>query len=61
MSAPDHMVTCCKSNYVKSCVTGVVLGRGIAQAVNRRLPTAAVVFDSRSGRVGFVLDKVALE
>jgi hypothetical protein len=32
-------------------------GRAIAQAVSRRLPTAA---EPRSGHVGFVVDKVAL-
>jgi hypothetical protein len=32
----------------------------IAQAVSRRLPTAAPRFDPRSGHVGFVVDKVAL-
>jgi hypothetical protein len=34
----------------------VQVGRAIAQAASRRLPTAA----ARSGHVGFVVDKVAL-
>jgi hypothetical protein len=36
------------------------IGRAIAQAVKRRLPTAATGFEPRSGHVGFVVDKVAL-
>jgi hypothetical protein len=35
-------------------------GRAIAQAVSRRLPTAAAWVRSRSGHVGFVVDEVAL-
>jgi hypothetical protein len=38
----------------------VSLGRGVAQAVSRRPPTAAARVDHRSGHVGFVGDKVAL-
>jgi hypothetical protein len=34
--------------------------RAIDEAVSRRLPTAAVVFETRSGDVGFVVDKVTL-
>jgi hypothetical protein len=36
----------------------IILGRAIAQAVSRWLPTG---FDPGSGQVGFVVDKVALE
>jgi hypothetical protein len=36
------------------------VGRDIAQAVSRRLPNGAPGFESRSGNVGFVVDKVAL-
>jgi hypothetical protein len=36
-------------------------GRAIAQAVSRRLPTAAALFEPRSDRVAFVVNKVALE
>jgi hypothetical protein len=35
-------------------------GRVRAQAVSRRLPTAAARIEPRSGHVGFVVDKVAL-
>jgi hypothetical protein len=35
-------------------------GSAIAQAVSRRLPTAADRFEPRSSHVGFVVDKVAL-
>jgi hypothetical protein len=34
-------------------------GRAIAQAVSRRLPTAAARVRARSGRVGFLVNKVA--
>jgi hypothetical protein len=37
-----------------------MLGRAIAQAASRRLSTAAARFETRSGHVGFVADKVAL-
>jgi uncharacterized membrane protein len=36
------------------------MGRAIAQAVIRRLPTAAARFDPESGHVGFVVDGVGL-
>jgi hypothetical protein len=36
------------------------LGRAIAQAASRWLPTAAAEFEPGSGQVGFVVDKVAL-
>jgi hypothetical protein len=36
-------------------------GRAIAQTVSRWFPTAAAWFRARSGHVGFVVDKVALE
>jgi hypothetical protein len=36
------------------------LGRAIAQAVSRWLPTAAARVRARSGQVGFVVDKMAL-
>jgi hypothetical protein len=36
------------------------VGRAIAQAVSRWLPTAAARVRTRSGHVGFVVDKVAL-
>jgi hypothetical protein len=36
------------------------LGRAIAQAVSRRIPTSVPGFEPRSGHVGFVVDKVAL-
>jgi hypothetical protein len=36
------------------------MGRPIAQAASRWLPTAAARFEPRSGYVGFVVDKVAL-
>jgi hypothetical protein len=41
---------------------GFPVGRAIAQVVSRRLPTAAarVRAQSRSGNVGFVVNKVAL-
>jgi hypothetical protein len=35
-------------------------GRTIAQALSRRLPTAAAHLQLRSGHMGFVVDKVAL-
>jgi hypothetical protein len=38
----------------------ISMGRAIAQAVSRWLPTAAARFKPGSGLVGFVLDKVAL-
>jgi hypothetical protein len=37
------------------------LGRAIAQPVSRWLPTVAAGFEPGSGRVGFVVEKVALE
>jgi F420-0:gamma-glutamyl ligase-like protein len=37
-----------------------ITGCAIAQAISRRLPTAAARFEPRSGHVGFMLDKVAL-
>jgi hypothetical protein len=37
-----------------------IYGRVIAQAVSRRLPTAAARVRAGSGHVGFVVDKVAL-
>jgi hypothetical protein len=37
-----------------------VQGRAIAQAVSRWLPTAAARVRTRSGHVGFMVDKVAL-
>jgi hypothetical protein len=37
-----------------------LLGRAIAEAVSRRLPTAAARARARSGHVGFVVDKGAL-
>jgi hypothetical protein len=36
------------------------VGRAMAQAVSRWLPTAAARIRPRSGHVGFVVDKVAL-
>jgi hypothetical protein len=36
-------------------------GRDISQAVSRLFPTAADLFKPRSGHVGFVVEKVALE
>jgi hypothetical protein len=36
------------------------VGSAIAQAVNRRFPTATAWFEPRSGHVGFVMDKVAM-
>jgi hypothetical protein len=38
----------------------LTLGRAIAQAVSRRLPTAVAPVRARSGNVGFMVDKVAL-
>jgi hypothetical protein len=38
----------------------LILGRAIAQAISRRFSTAEARFESRSGHVGFVVDKVAL-
>jgi hypothetical protein len=38
----------------------VFIGRAITQAVSRWLPTTAVRVRTRSGHVGFVVDKVAL-
>jgi hypothetical protein len=38
----------------------LVQGRAVAQAVSRRLPTAAARVRALSGRVGFVVHKVAL-
>jgi hypothetical protein len=38
----------------------VLLGRAIAQAVSRWLPTAAATVRARSGHVAFVVDKVTL-
>jgi hypothetical protein len=35
-------------------------GRAVAQAVSRWLPTAAARVGAQSGRMGFVVDKVAL-
>jgi hypothetical protein len=49
-----------KSKYLGTTVTTINLGRAIAQAVSRWLPTAAAVFAHGSGQVGFVVDKVAL-
>jgi hypothetical protein len=37
------------------------MGRAIAEAVSRWLPTAAVRVRARVWQVGFVVDKVALE
>jgi hypothetical protein len=36
------------------------MGRAIAQAVSRWLPTAAARFEPESGQVGFVVEKMAL-
>jgi hypothetical protein len=38
----------------------VVVGRAVAQAVSRRLPTAAARVSDRAEHVEFVVDKVAL-
>jgi hypothetical protein len=38
----------------------MAVGRTIAQAVSRWLPTAAARVRARSGHVGFVVDKVTL-
>jgi hypothetical protein len=38
---------------------GDLMGRAIAEAVSRRLPTAAAWVRARVGQVGFVVDKVA--
>jgi hypothetical protein len=46
-----------KVQNLRLCATK---GAAIAQAVSRRLPTAAVLFEHISGHVGFVVDKVAL-
>jgi hypothetical protein len=47
-SASGHFVTC-------------LVDRAIAQAVNRRLPTAAPGYEPGPGHVGFVEEKVAQE
>jgi hypothetical protein len=36
-------------------------GRAVARAVSRWLPTVGPGFEPRSGHVGFVVDRVALE
>jgi hypothetical protein len=46
--------------YNSACYYIGVKGLAIAQAVSRRLPTAAAWVRARSGHVRFVADKVAL-
>jgi hypothetical protein len=43
-----------------TCRATFFVGHAIAQAVSRRLPTAASWVRARLGNVGFVVDKVAL-
>jgi hypothetical protein len=42
------------------CIKGLTLGRAIAEAVSRWLPTAVARVHSRAWQVGFVVDKMAL-
>jgi hypothetical protein len=60
----QEKISCNISNTVLTYAvyTFVILhdGRAIAQAVSRWLPTAAARVRARSGKVGFVMDKMAL-
>jgi hypothetical protein len=51
---------CCSSYLKVSSVLHNAQGR-VTIAVSRRLPIAAAWFDRKSGHVGFVMKKVALE
>jgi hypothetical protein len=60
----DRQLMSCISIAVYVCIISkdksAVLGRAVAQAVNRWFPTAAARVRARADRVGFVVDKVAL-
>jgi hypothetical protein len=53
----EELVKNVKGKYV---IPSTLSGCAIAQAVGCWLPTTAALFESRSGHVGFVLDRVAL-
>jgi hypothetical protein len=48
------------SVMIASAIERLLLGRAIAQVVNRRLPSRRPRFDLRAGHVGFVVDQVTL-
>jgi hypothetical protein len=48
-------------SFLNGLLLPICLGCAIAQAVSRWLPTMAAWVRARSGHVGFVVDKVALE